>query len=476
MTTATCRGFNKMSAEILTDIFKHALGNAVSADPTRLAISLVCKSWHRVLYENPSFWSKISIIFGVEPVTTPDWSFLEQALDLAHPHPIDIEIRFNKRIKHESSDEEHNSILNIITVLRMHIIHWRSLVLCLPEDLMYVVVGSRCLDSALSPGLQRVVLRGCHRFEDDHDSGMPITFSPQLRHLEVNFDLWNLAPHWGSLQNLCIGFHDPLKAREILGQAENLSTLVITHVGSMEHKTTVPSFVLNSVLDLSMSDCALVELHGILHCPHLITFRFLGIYEQKHVDHMNTIDPIQCTTDCFYLDPELTNHAISIIEASKDRISTLDASQRVIDPKAFPLLLRLIHDDLRALALQGGDFQNTNDQIFGSLMDIDIAPQLSSLEIERFRDVVVFCPLLEEIIVARHRAGVLRRVRMNRLFEVDAADYEANFGSLKFLDMCMQSSLAKTLLRLRREGLNAEWTVGKHDILELARKRIIARF
>ncbi|KIY66053.1 hypothetical protein CYLTODRAFT_423779 [Cylindrobasidium torrendii FP15055 ss-10] len=466
-----------MSAEILTDIFKHALGNAVSADPTRLAISLVCKSWHRVLYENPSFWSKISLIFGFEPnrgVTIPDWSFFEQALDLAHPHPIDVEIRFDKRIESDNfSKEKQVSIRNILAVLRVHVIHWRSLVLDIPEDLMHAVLESECLDSASSPGLQRVVLRGCHQFEDEHDRGIPITFSPQLRHLEINFHFSDLSPHWGSLQSLCIGFRDAQEAKTILAHPKNLSTLVITHVGSMEHGTTVEPFVLNSVFDLSMSDCALKELHRILRCPRLITFRFSCILKQIHVDH---IEPrANCTISEFLLAEEITTHAISIIEASKALISTLDITARCISSGALLLLLTRIHD-LQALALQGGESHKENDKIFGSLMDVNVAPQLSSLEIENEYNIIVFCSSLEETIVARHRAGVLRRVRMNQLFEVDADYVRDSFGSLKFLGMCAQSSLAKTLLRLRREGLDVEWTVGERDILELARKRVVTRF
>ncbi|KIY66051.1 hypothetical protein CYLTODRAFT_423777 [Cylindrobasidium torrendii FP15055 ss-10] len=479
MTTATCYGL-KMPAEILTNIFKHALGNTVSADPTRLAISLVCKSWHRVLYENPSLWTNISLVYGPGPrqeVLIPDWSFLEQALDLAHPHPIDIKIRFDKWSETHPSNEELYSLSQIITVLQMHTIHWRSLVLCLPEDLMYAVLESECLESALSPGLQRVVLRGCNRFEDEHRSGTPITFSPQLRHLEINFYLLDLSPHWGNLQSLCMGFRNPLEAKTILMQAKNLSTLVITHVGPLEQATTVPPFKLIRVLDLSMSGCALKELHHILRCPHLGTLRFCGIAKQNHVNHMSSAGVNDdCPMDYYPFSKDMAEHAISIIDASQARISTLDASQRVIFSDAFLLLSRRIHDDLHTLALKGWYMQNENNKIFGSLMDVNVAPQLSSLEIENDHDSVVFCPLLEETIVARHRAGVLRRVRMERSTGVAAYYQTDGFGCLKFLDVCAQSSLAKTLSRLRREGLDVEWTVGARDILDLARKRMVTRF
>lgn len=466
----------EMPAEILTNIFKYSLGNTVSADPTRLAISLVCKAWHRVLYENPSLWSRISIVFGEGPDlqdTTPDWSFLKQALDLAHPHPIDVAVRIARR-QNTYTDEEQTAITRIIIMLRMHVIHWRSIVLQLPDELMGAVWLSACFETATSLRLQRVVLRNLtqceHHYEEE--GRCPITFSPQLRHLEVNFHLMALSPHWANLQSLCIGFRYPLEAKTILKQTKDLTTLVITHVGPPKPGDTDPTFVLDSVLDLSMSNCALLELHKALRCPRLLTFAFFGAYEERrHTDHCSprtqTGQP-NCPASIHSPSETEVARSIDLLRASQAHITTLDITDMLLHIPLLLPLFKYLQSDLHTLIVSDGF---ANDEFFRAFTDTDIVPQISSFVIKTDRDDVLFCPFIEEAVIARYQAGVLRWVRIEFGSEPDYLTDDC-----KIQEVYATSSLAKTLVKYRRKGLNAEWIAGKYDILELARERMVMRF
>lgn len=484
MTTIMAAARLEMPAEIMTNIFTFALGNTVSADPTRLAISLVCKAWHRVLYENPSLWSRISLEFGYEPTrdlyinpvpTKPDWTFLRQALTLAHPHLLDIDIRFT-RWDSKHSHEERRVVVEIFTILRMHAIRWHSLVLHLPDAIMGAIWDTECFETSSSPALERVVLRCCNRAETDYGELEPTTFGTQLRHLEINFHVPAFEPHWANLETLCIGFVNPIDARDVLTETRNLTALTLTHVGPMPENSNINSTQLTCTLDkvlyLCMEDCALLEMHGILRCPQLLSYTFFNQNEQRHSDHVS----LSCASYSTGSSDDDVQYLIRFLLASDAHITTLDVGCG-FTASALPTLLRYLSRDLQTFI--GGrecDGQQDTNTMFLTLTDMNLVPRLSALELETDDDDLAFCPFLEKAIIARHQAGVLRRVHIERRLGPKSKYKMHSIRSLKIQDVYAASSLATTLVGYRQEGLDVQWIVGKYDVLTLARERMVTRF
>ncbi|KIY66048.1 hypothetical protein CYLTODRAFT_423773 [Cylindrobasidium torrendii FP15055 ss-10] len=480
----------KLPAEVLENIFRLAIGNTVSADPTRLAISLVCKAWHRALYGNPFLWSKISLEFECAPkdgrhwadlaLKTPNWSFLRQALNLSHPQLLDIDIRFfvdNPMFKRLDECCQCPEILDIFAILRMHTVRWRSMVLQLPEVIISDVW--RFFTTPSFPALERFVLRTCDGalyfgWPGEH------TVGPQLRHLEINFYAPVFVAPWANLQILCMGFEDPMDARRVLVQTRNLTALTITHVGPTPKDGAIdPTFItLGSLRELCMEDCALFQMHGLLRCPRLLSYKFFGQMEQNHHRHKVEIICVTRYENNFHhgLPSEQSAQClIHLLQSSRACITALDVSH-MRGLSGLPALLEHIGHDLKTLIVADYWYPEDINLAFSTLTDPTVVPQLSALVLETEDDNLSFSPYVEQAITARRQAGVLRRVYIERRVEPGSDLVIESASSLKIQDVYAASSLATTLTGYRREGLDVQWIAGPYDILTLARKGMVTRF
>ncbi|KAF9050857.1 hypothetical protein BDZ89DRAFT_1154313 [Hymenopellis radicata] len=492
-------------SELLTEIFRLALGNRHCRCDTRTNIQLVCRRWRRVMLDSKSLWSQIVIDVKDLADETPPWSsipsqfcgpdvsYISQCVVITHGHPLDIIIRVDvpKHFRYDTLFSLHEAL----SVLQLHSIRWRSFFCSGPSWVFNKGVIESFIDRDDLPQLERLslVVNADSGQDLAHLLSAKIELSESLRHLNLNFPFPLFDVAWANITSFVGGFDDHTHFFQVLSGMAALQTLHLTHIQPLGAEVPQRKLTLEALNHLKLSKCALSAISSIadnLWLPALQKFSLLKT--ETHHHHLTKA----CAVEAII--PKMADSLCCMLKRSGATVGVLDIS--IEPPIESPFLVQLcarLDASVYSLRVEfSADYKRPQIAAFLNQLTVrdkakSLFPRLLELELvgvnpDYGREALFKCPGLERLVISRWEFGGkgsltrLQKLRLRRVrFQGDEYDDQEPES-----DSLAMSSLALTLSKLRFEGLDVQWldeslhrpyqdwVSGDVDVLEDARQYI----